>query len=261
MENKQILFSVVTPAFNSAKTIRDTFDSMLNQTYQNYQYIVIDGGSTDGTLDIIKEYEPKFAGKMTWLSEKDGGIYYALNKGIDLAVGDLVSPLNSDDWYEKTTLEKVAATHKLQPEAFIYGIVRYFQDEKVSSIGTGSHEFLPGSLIPYPTWFIPMCLVKKFGKFSTTYRVGSDVELVLRYFKNKVEFVRIDEILTNFRLGGESTKHMYLSRMEVIQAQYALGFISKNKMRYNVLLLKFEILKNAIKLYLRGVIAKVIRYD
>ena len=93
--------SIVTGTFNSAATVRDTFDSVLSQTYKDYEYWVIDGGSKDGTVDIIKEYEPKFQGRMKWTSERDKGIYDAMNKGFMRSSGDVLMLINSDDLFAR----------------------------------------------------------------------------------------------------------------------------------------------------------------
>ena len=90
--------SVITVTFNSAKTVRDTIESVLKQQYKDYEYLVIDGGSKDETVEIIKEYEPKFGGKMRWVSERDKGMYDGINKGIRMATGDVVGIINSDDF-------------------------------------------------------------------------------------------------------------------------------------------------------------------
>lgn len=95
-----IKVSIVTVCYNSSKTIRKTFDSVLEQTYPEIEYLVIDGKSSDATVDIIKEYEPRFMGRMHWISEKDNGIYDAMNKGINMSTGELIGILNSDDYYE-----------------------------------------------------------------------------------------------------------------------------------------------------------------
>ena len=100
-------FTIITPCFNSEKTIEKTLQSVLNQTYQNFEYIIIDGGSTDDTLSIIESYKEKFAEKLTVVSEKDNGIYDAMNKGIQLAKGELVGIVNSDDFYETDALENI----------------------------------------------------------------------------------------------------------------------------------------------------------
>ncbi|MFA6105007.1 MAG: glycosyltransferase family 2 protein [Patescibacteria group bacterium] len=260
MENKPLV-SVITTSFNSEKTIRQTIESVLHQTYSNIEYIIIDGKSSDHTIDIVREYEPKFNGRMRVISEKDDGIYFALNKGLGVAKGELVSFANSDDWYELNAVEQAVRVHQKDPEAFIYGILRYIQDGKVLQISTGSHEFLPGALIPYPTWFVPMYLFKKHGLFETKYRIGSDVDLVLRYFKNGVKFYRIDSILSNFRTGGESDKHVNLSRIEVLKSMCELGYISKNKLLYNVTLLKLTTIKERMFNKIRSFVVKIVKYD
>ena len=91
--------TIITATYNSAATVRDTFDSILSQTYSDIEYIVVDGASTDGTVDIIKSYEPRFNGRMRWINEADKGIYDAMNKGIAMATGDVIGILNSDDFY------------------------------------------------------------------------------------------------------------------------------------------------------------------
>ena len=100
-----MMFSIITPCYNSEKTIERTLQSVQSQTYQNYEYIIIDGGSVDGTLSIVEAYKSKFNGKMRVISEKDDGIYDAMNKGIRMAQGKLLGIVNSDDFYENTCLE------------------------------------------------------------------------------------------------------------------------------------------------------------
>ena len=124
--------SIITATFNSAKTVRDTFDSVLAQTYHDIEYIVVDGLSKDNTLDIIKEYAPKFNGRMRYISEKDKGLYDAMNKGIAMATGDIVGILNSDDFYTSNDILELVAetmnnedieaiyTNRHSPQATIY---------------------------------------------------------------------------------------------------------------------------------------------
>ena len=96
--------SLITTTYNSSATLRDTMESVLSQTYTDVEYIVVDGASSDGTVEIIKEYEPRFGGRMRWISEKDKGLYDAMNKGIGMATGDIVGILNSDDFFTSNTV-------------------------------------------------------------------------------------------------------------------------------------------------------------
>ena len=95
-----MIISIITATYNSAKTLERTFQSVLNQTFKEIEYWVIDGGSTDGTLDIVRKYEPIFGGRMHWISERDKGIYDAMNKGVSRCTGDIIGLLNSDDFYK-----------------------------------------------------------------------------------------------------------------------------------------------------------------
>ena len=119
--------SVITATFNSGKTLRDTIESVLRQTYRDIEYIIVDGASRDDTLDIIREYEPMFGGRMRWISEPDRGIYDAMNKGIGMATGAVVGLLNSDDFYtDECVLERVAA--EIMDVDAVYGDIHYVDD-------------------------------------------------------------------------------------------------------------------------------------
>ena len=106
--NKQPQFSIITICFNSSATIERTIKSVLAQTFTDYEYIIVDGGSKDSTLDIVKKYEPLFEGRMKWKSEPDKGIYDAMNKGIMRSSGEIIGIVNSDDWLETNTLQILA---------------------------------------------------------------------------------------------------------------------------------------------------------
>lgn len=100
-------FSIITISYNSESSIERTIKSVLSQSYKNYEYIVVDGGSIDKTIDIIKQYEPLFEGRMKWVSEPDKGIYNAMNKGVSRSDGDIIGIVNSDDWLEEESLQKI----------------------------------------------------------------------------------------------------------------------------------------------------------
>lgn len=159
---------------------------MLNQTYQDFEYIIVDGGSTDGTINIINEYMPKFHGKMKMKSEPDKGIYDAMNKGIKRCSGDLIGMVNSDDWYEDNTLELVSKARTQDDYQVIYGMQRTIKDEKEKSIVLWNHEFLPEQMITHPTCFVTKKAYEDLGDYnSDEYRSSADYELMLRYYMNK----------------------------------------------------------------------------
>ena len=121
--------TVITVAFNSAATIADCMQSVLDQTYSDIEYIVVDGQSNDNTIGVIREFEPKFVGKMRWVSEKDNGIYDAMNKGLCMATGDVVGILNSDDFFTTTdVVEKVAQTFSDSMLDAVYGDVHFVRE-------------------------------------------------------------------------------------------------------------------------------------
>lgn len=118
--------SLITTTFNSGKTLEDTIQSVFSQSYLNIEYIIIDGLSEDNTIDIIRKYEPLFRGRLKWISEKDNGLYDAMNKGIRMATGDIVGIINSDDFYHRRdTISKVAEAFQNKEIQAVYGDVRF----------------------------------------------------------------------------------------------------------------------------------------
>ena len=209
--------SIVTAAFNSAETIRDTFDSILDQNYDDYEYIVIDGKSKDATVDIIKEYEPKFNGKMRWISEKDSGLYDAMNKGIRMAFGEYVGILNSDDFFTSAdVLSSVAETLEKSPVDAVYADVEYVNPENLervvrhySSAGFKRWKMRIGLMPAHPTFYARKELFDKFGYYRTDYKIAADYELLLRFiFVNKITTHYIPKVFVTMRTGGVSTNSL-----------------------------------------------------
>ncbi len=223
------LISVITACYNSEKTIRKTFDAMLAQTYPNFEYVIVDGGSTDETLAIIEEYMPKFQGKMTCVSELDKGIYDAMNKGIARCHGDLIGIVNSDDWYETDTLETVAGAYSGEKYEIVYGMLRTFRDGRENAVFFHHHDFLEEQIIPHPTCFVTRAAYTDFGAYDTAhYRSSADYELLLRYFHSgKVKFTPVYKVLSNFVLGGMSSSN--LGVMETAKLKRSLGLMSRKK--------------------------------
>ena len=179
-----ILVSIVTTCYNSEKTIEKTIKSVLNQTYKNIEYIIIDGKSTDDTLNIIKKYEPDFEGRIRVISEKDSGIYDAMNKGIALASGELVGIVNSDDYYEQDAVENVVKNFGIEKYQIIYGLLRCIKNGEEVSVVLYNHNFLHQQMIPHPTCFITKKAYEDLGMYDCKYKSCADYELMLRWEKN-----------------------------------------------------------------------------
>ncbi|MBQ6886175.1 MAG: glycosyltransferase [Lachnospiraceae bacterium] len=243
MKKEQLLVTIITPCFNSEKTIEKTLKSVLNQTYHNIEYIIVDGASKDRTMDIVKSYGKKFEGRMKWVSEQDEGIYYAMNKGIAMASGELVGIVNSDDFYEPDAVEKMVEARSNVAYQILYGFERTLVDGKEASIVIHNHECLDRQMITHPTCFVTKKLYEDLGTFNTDYRYSSDYEFMLRMFHSgKVEFTPVYALISNFALGGASgTVKGY---RETNRLKYEYHLISKARYR-------FVDIKCAINIFLR----------
>jgi len=217
-------FSIITVSYNSEKTIEQTILSVLNQTYSDYEYIIIDGGSTDKTVEIIKKYQDSFNGRLRWVSEPDDGIYYAMNKGIALAKGQYIGLLNSDDWYQEQALEHVA-NKVTGNEDVLFGLLNTWLNEKLLRVYANFLDHLPTDSLAHPSSFISKETYLKFGLYSTQYKSASDYEMFLRLQKAGCNFKYVDSVITNFRLGGTSCSS--LGYFETIDIRRQFGLISK----------------------------------
>jgi glycosyltransferase len=201
--------SIITATYNSAATVRDTLKCIAGQQYNNIEHIIVDGLSKDNTLEIVKEF-PHVA-KM--ISEKDKGIYDAMNKGVQLATGDVVGILNSDDFYTSpAVLEKVAAAFEDPAVEAVYGDLQYVKQDNVQVVtrtwksGKYQKQFLYyGWMPPHPTFFVRRQIYDKCGLFNTTLRSAADYELMLRVLlKYNTHAQYIPEVLVKMRAGGMS---------------------------------------------------------
>lgn len=206
--------SIVTVVYNCVNTIQGCIESVLNQDYHDVEYIIIDGGSKDGTVDVIKQYEDRIA---KFISEKDKGIYDAMNKGIKMATGDVVGILNADDFfYSNDTLSKIAKAFDKKPEldATIADIV--FVNETNTRVlrhydakNWRPSKFAWGFMPPHPSFFCKRHLFDKLGYYKTDYKIAADYELLIRYlYVNKIKFRYLPMITTRMRMGGVSTKNL-----------------------------------------------------
>lgn len=207
--------SIITVCWNSEKYLKTAIESVLNQTHENIEYIIVDGASTDGTLDIIKQYEPLFNGRMRWVSEKDNGIYDAMNKGIDISSGDIVGLLNSDDFYvSNTSLEMIVNSFVKENVDAVYADLYYVKeletDKIVRSWKTGKRRpFNKGWHPAHPSFFVKKEVYNKYGNFNLNYRIAADFEIMLRFLeKHSISSHYIKEYIIKMRLGGESNKNI-----------------------------------------------------
>jgi glycosyltransferase involved in cell wall biosynthesis len=228
------LVSVITVCYNSEKHIRDTIESVLNQSYDNIEYVIVDGGSTDNTINIIKEYEPRFKGKMRWVSEPDEGIYDAMNKGIDLANGEIIGIINSDDWYEICAVEKVVDKFKESDADVVYGdLYKVIPETSERYIRTGdlSHKKISKIRLNHPTLFVKKSIYDNLGRFDTNFPVSADLDITIRFLYNDVKFARAPFILANFRLGGVSSEKNIKFQLQRLSRKYKI--LRKNKVPYH----------------------------
>lgn len=204
--------SIITVSYNSASTITKTIESILSQSHTDLEYIIVDGASKDGTIDIIKKYEPLFNGRMRWISEPDKGIYDAMNKGLRMVTGDIVGILNSDDYYPSAqVLKRVGDEFKNTSCDAVFSDLQFVSgdNEKMIRFWKGS-PYRPGAFVKgwhpaHPTFFVKKQVYEKFGLFDTQFNVSADFELMLRFIeKGKIQTSYIPETLIYMRHGGES---------------------------------------------------------
>lgn len=208
-EKEKPLVSIITVCLNSEETIEQTIQSVINQTYHNIEYIIIDGKSTDRTLDIINKYKDKIS---IFVSERDAGIYDAMNKGLKLATGELIGIINSDDWYEPDAVETIVNTFLEDRTAQIfYGDMKVYEKDKFIGIRYPSSlkELHTWMAIPHPSVFIANEIYKKYG-FNTKYKIGADHDLMLKLYSKNYTFRYVNKIIANFRIGGYN--ELYLNR-------------------------------------------------
>ena len=213
--------SIITITYNSASTLETTIQSVISQTYKNIEYIIVDGNSSDNTLEIAKKYKIE-----KLVSEKDNGLYDALNKGISMATGDVIGILHSDDFYtNNNVIEKIVSVFEKNNCAGVYADLFYVDKDDTNKIKrkwkSGQYSdgmFLKGWMPPHPTFFVKKECYTKFGTFDLQFKSAADYELMLRFIhKNKIKICYLPEFIIKMRVGGKSnitTKNRVLANLE-----------------------------------------------
>jgi glycosyltransferase involved in cell wall biosynthesis len=230
------LISVITVCLNSEKTICRTIESVLNQSYYVYEYIIIDGDSKDGTVKLLKKYENKFNKTkiiFKWLSEPDKGIYNAINKGIRMAHGNIIGIINSNDFYEEEAIKKVFKESLKYPNIGIfYGYLRCLQNEHDFLIYRYNYNYYLDNLntgyfaaAQHPTCFIKKTVYDHIGLYDDKFKIAADYDFLIRAKLKGVNFHAIDTIITNFSLDGIS-----VTAPENVKLKERYDVLYKNKL-------------------------------
>lgn len=211
--------SIITPVYNAEKTIEKTILSVINQKQESkLEYIIIDGGSTDKTLDVINLYADKID---ILISEKDNGVYDAMNKGISLATGDVVGIINSDDWYNDSALSTVEQTFLQNPDiSIVHSPVNNYAGKKYFSTFTpGDLEYLAFKMtIAHPSCFVKKEVYDQIGCFDLNYSMAADYDFILRAYGNGYKFHCVNHSLASFSLSGMTG--MWANRLQLIKESW-----------------------------------------
>jgi glycosyltransferase len=243
--------SIITITYNSAKTVQRALESVQSQTYKDIEHIIVDGASTDGTKELIETYA-KQHGNVRWISEKDKGIYNAINKGIALATGDVIGFLHSDDvLYSADSIEQIAAAFADPKIDVAYGDLQYCSGEKVIRRWR-SNPFSPSSLKfgwmpPHPTVYVRKEVYEQVGEYDEWFHISADYDMMLRIFKSGYQSQYIPEVLVRMETGGASNKNTR-ARLSKTQEDYIA--LKKNHVGAGYLTVAFKQLRK-VRQFLR----------
>jgi glycosyltransferase involved in cell wall biosynthesis len=219
--------SIITVCYNSASHVEDAINSVAAQDYGNIEHIIIDGGSTDGTIALLEKHDGRIA---SWISEPDRGIYDAMIKGIGMATGEVIGLLNSDDfYYNSSIISQVAAAFEDQKIDAVYGDLIFIDPENLnrtvrtySSAKWSPARFARGYMPAHPTFFVRRKYYEKFGLFETDYRIAADYEMLIRLlFVNKLKYKYLPLTMVKMRKGGVSSsgiKSNIVLNREIVRA-------------------------------------------
>lgn len=237
-----IKISVITVTYNSSATLADTLESVLAQDYPDVEHVLVDGASKDNTVEIIKRYPHV----KNWISEKDAGLYDAINKGIKMATGDVVGILNSDDFFpHKGVLSAIAEKFEQPGIDSVYGDIAFVHPGNLKKVVRlySAKRFHPGKFAygympPHPSFYARKDLFGQYGDYQVDYKIAADYELLMRFlFRHKVSSVYIPEILVYMRTGGVSNEN-WRSRIKLNQE--IIRACKENNVSTNMAILSFK---------------------
>ena len=241
------MISIITATYNSEETVRDTIESVLRQTYKNFEFIIKDGGSKDDTINICREYEPKFDGRMKIISAPDKGIYDAMNNGIEAATGEVVGMLNSDDFFTSNdVLQNIADTFSTNTHIdAVYGDIHFVNNSNLTKcVRYYSSELFSrrlmrlGFMPAHPSFYCRKSCYEKYGLFDTTFTIAADFENLLRLiYKGCIKTQYLKKDFVTMRTGGASTAGIASRR--IIMKEHLRG-LRKNGIYSNVFLLSLR---------------------
>ena len=246
--------TVVTVVYNGILTLDATIKSVISQTYSNLEYIVVDGGSTDGTLELLKKYNSQIS---IIISEKDDGLYDAMNKGIQLATGDIIGVLNSDDFYtSQTVLSRVVAEFENKSLDAVYGDVHFVKADNLNKFVRyySSRIFKPvlmkyGFMPAHPSFYCRKYCFFKYGLYKIDYKICADFDLLLRYiYVNKISIKYIPLDMVTMRLGGVSTNGIG-SHIRIMKEH--LRSFRENGVKSNVFMLSIRYLYKITEFFIK----------
>ena len=229
-------FSITTISFNSENTISETLKSVKNQSFKDYEYLLIDGESIDGTLSIAKEQD--HISKI--VSEADKGIYDALNKGIKNSTGEIIGILNSDDtFYDENSLQYIADAFDKDTDCVFGDLIYTDKNEKVKRVWKGSAfkkgAFKKGWMPAHPTFYCRRSVYEKYGLYDDSFKIAGDFELMLRFLeKHNIRSKYIPKTLVNMKVGGASNNG-FKSKLDILKEEFSAfkqNKISVNKLSY-----------------------------
>lgn len=242
------ILSIITINRNNADGLRKTIESVLSQDVSDktqVEYIIIDGASTDNSVEVIKSFENNQSNKLQitkWISEPDSGIYNAMNKGIKMATGELIGIMNSGDTYLPKIFKKIIDMHKINSDSILYGAMKTIKNSQFESIWGYHYSYLERQMIPHLATFIPNKIYQQIGFFDENYKIAADYDLFLRFYNAKVPFYFTDEIICSFNLDG-------ISQNNARETDFETKHI-KQKYGYYIPPSKKQKIKNIIKKFL-----------